>query len=93
MKRRRTHPDGATHQPLTIRRDAPLTLTLDGFAAAELRRLAFKHGTGSDSGAAKLATACVLRGLVYVEADLEATAPKSAHQVVYVEPPEGVEVL
>lgn len=59
-----------------VRRDAPITVTLTGHAAEELRRLARQHGTGSEQGAAKLATACVLRGLPYVEDDLNRTKPK-----------------
>ena len=74
---RHGNPDKTEHEPMPlVRRDAPVTVTLTGYAAEELRRVSRTQGAGTEQGLVTLATACVLRGLPYVEADLSPSLPK-----------------
>jgi hypothetical protein len=65
------NPGAVNHQPMpTSRYDAPVTVTLTGWAAQELRRVSRTQGAGTEKGLTLLATAAVMRGLPYVEMDL-----------------------
>ena len=66
-------PGAVTPVALATPYDAPITITLTGYAAQELRRVSRSEGAGTEQGLATLATACVMRGLPYVESDLAGT--------------------
>jgi hypothetical protein len=62
------------HEAIDLDRTSPVTVTISGYAAAELRRVA-KRGNGPMTPAAltALVTASVNRGLPIVEHDMEST--------------------
>lgn len=76
MKEPRRNPDGAYHEPMPsgLAPNAPITVT--GYAAEEVRRLARLYGgLANEPAVTRLAAAAVMRGIAILEPELAATHP------------------